>query len=104
MQPSRVIHILAPEVRSHTHTVYFRISLKRGKCIVANFKRGKFNPRGQPHINIGKANCLGRGANQFQGGAKAPPGLLLNHTHTHTHSTYMAFIGVHKIHGQVHSN
>ena len=57
---------------------------------------------GQPHINRGKANCLGRGANQFQGGAKAPLGPLLNRTHTH--STYIALIGVHKMHGRVHPN
>jgi hypothetical protein len=51
--------------------VYFRILLKRGKHIVANFKRrqihGQPKGRGSNPIlhNIGKAN--------FQGGAKAPP-------------------------------
>jgi hypothetical protein len=47
--------------------VYFRISLKRGKHIEANFKGGKSNSKGWGAIHIGKSQ-FPRG-----GGAKAPP-------------------------------
>ena len=29
---------------------------------------------------------------------------VYTHTHTHTHNSYMTFIGVHEMHGRVHSN
>ena len=29
---------------------------------------------------------------------------MLTHTYTHTHSSYMTLIGVHEMHGRMHSN
>ena len=52
--------------------VYFRISLKRGKSIVANFKRGQIQINAI--LNIGKANAKGgKSIPREEGGGQKHP-------------------------------